>query len=541
MKKRIISLIMTVALTVGMLVGCGGQGASSHKEGGAKLTGEKIKISAQLHGWGKDYLENAAAEFTYQTGIEVSLEFDALLAANMNTILENEEMTTSDIYVAPNLQEKQLLKEGWIEDLTDFMNEKVEEEGGKSLNDRMKEGVWQCAQDEDGNIKQGVVKLSHPNFGLVYNKKMMNYLCHDVLGWEKGHDYPINTKEMFEVIDALNKETAAGNNKELLTYTQDGKTYNVEAMVWSGSTGSLEFLYYPWFAQYVGLEKLEQYLLERGDAPNILKDQANFIVYQTICDLIGVTQDQNGNVYPENSIPNCVSYNHTASQGHFFLGKALFLPGASWIYQEMKASIENVEDWGYIPVPYLSDDAGNPITAEGVEMPKNEDGTYMNYTYAQGSAADCAVIPSCSANKELAKKFLRFLTSSEYLPKLAADMHSPVPYECDYSKIENKTYWFEQVIHVNEVSKVASWFSTNELSGAMRFYQATETAPFTQLSVGTYGNVLKMVDSATGKELEDGATAEGYPVSESVYKYVIENYNAALINWNRAKIKVGAY
>ncbi len=539
MKKRIVSLIMVATMIAGMLVGCsGGQGASSQKEGGAKLTGEKIKIVAQLHGWGREYLDNAAAEFTYQTGIQVDVEWDALLATNLTTMLENDETTTADMYVAPNLGEAEFLHEGWIVDLTDFMNEKDEAEGGKSLNDRMEEGVWQCAVNDDGSIAQGVVKLSHPNFGVVYNKKIMSYLCHDVLGWEEGHDYPINTKELFEVVDALNKETAAGNKKELLTYTQDGKTYDVKAIVWSGSTGTLEFLFKPWFAQYLGQEKLDKYLSETGDKPNILQDPANYLVYQTICDLMGVTEDNNGNVYPANSLPNCVSYNHTASQGHFYLGKALLLPGASWIYKEMAASIENEKDWGYMPVPYLSDDKGNPITAEGVEMPKNEDGSYKNYTYGQGRAADCAIIPTISQNQELCKKFLRFITSSEYLPKLASDMQSPVAYKCDYSKLENVSYWFEQVLHVNEVSTVANWFSTNEMSKAMGFNQATETAPYTMLSMGTYGNVLKMVDSATGEELANGANPKGYAVSECVYKYVNENFKAALINWNRMKMKV---
>lgn len=539
MKKRILSLVMVAIMVAGLLVGCGG--GSGNKKGGAKLTGEKIKVTAQLHGWGRDYLDNAAAEFTYQTGIEVTVEWDSLLSGNLNTILDNEEMITSDMYIAPNISEKELLNEGLIEDLTDFMNEAVEDEGGKSLNERMEQGVWQCVVDKEGNVKQGVVKLSHPNYGMVYNKKIMSYLAHDVLGWEEGHDYPINTKEMFDLVDALNKETAAGNNKELLTYTQDGKSYDVKAIAWSGSTGTLEFLFYPWFAQYIGLEKLEQYLLETGDEPGILKDQANYLVYQTICDLMGVTQDDNGNVYPANSIPNCVSYNHTASQGHFFLGKSLFLPGASWIYQEMKESIENEKDWGYMPIPWLSDDEGNPLTAEGVEMPKNEDGSYMNFTYSAGRTGDAVVIPISCQNKELVKKFIRFLTSSEYLPKLASDMNSPVAYECDYSKIENKTYWFEQVLHVNEVSKVASWFSTGKLATSMGFYKATGVAPYTQLSVGTYGNVLKMVDSATGEELADGAKTTGFPVSDSVYKYVNENFKAGLIVWNRDRLKEGIY
>lgn len=543
MRKKIVSLITVVTLLAGMLVGCGGSGTgpASKKEGAAKLTGEKIKVTAQLHGWGKDWLDNAAAEFTYQTGIEVNVEWDALLSSSLVTILENEETINSDIYFANNVAYETYLKAGWIEDLTDFMNEPDDAEGGKSLNERMDEGIYRYILKEDGSKVQGIVPITNSNFGMVYNIKIMNYLCHDVLGWEEGHDYPVNSKELFEVIEALEAETAAGKNKELLTYVQDGKTYDVKPLVWSGVTGSLEFLFKPWFAQYIGQDKLDAYLAETGDEPTILKDTANFICYQKICDLMGVTEDNNGNVYPENSIPNCVSYNHTSSQSHFFLGKALLMPGASWIYKEMESMIENVEDWGYMPVPYLSDEEGNPLTAEGVEMPKNEDGTYKHYSSSHGDAGDCAIIPMKSENKEISKKFLRFITSSEYLPNLADDMQSCLAYKCDYSKMKNSTYWFKQVLNVHDSAVIANWFSTNIMvkKGGMSFYKTTEVPPFTQFSLGTYGSVTKMVDSATGEELKEGEQAKGYAVSENVYKYVDTNFKAALVSWHKIKASVG--
>ena len=52
------------------------------------------------------------------------------------------------------------------------------------------------------------------------------------------------------------------------------------------------------------------------------------------------------------------------------------IPAADWFYTEMEATIEDGENIGFMPVPWMSDDEGNPLTADGVEMPKNEDGTY---------------------------------------------------------------------------------------------------------------------------------------------------------------------
>lgn len=542
MKKRMLALVMVAAMIAGCLVGCGkGKESSRKQEGGAALTGEKIKITSQLHGWGKDWLENAAEEFTYQTGIEVKIEWDALVSSNLGTILENAEMDKSDIYFASNIDYEKYLKAELIEDLRDFMEEKDDTEGGKSLNERMTQGQMRYMLDKDGSIRQGTVPITSSNFGIVYNVKMMNYLCHDVLGWEEGHDYPINTKELFEVVDALNAQTEAGKNKELLTYTQDGKSYPVEALAWSGAVGSPDYIWKSWFYQYIGEEKLQKYLAEQGEKPSILEDPGHYISYQTICDLIGLTVDDNGDVYPANSIPNCVSYNHTASQTQFFLGKSLMVPGASWIYTEMEASIQNEKDWGYMPVPWLSDDKGNPLVGEGVSMPKDEDGNYKHFTASQDNAGDAALISARSKNKDISKKFLRFLLSSEYLVKLAEDMQSCVAYECDYEKIENKTYWLEQVVNIQESCVMISNFSTNPMvkKGAMGFYQATEIAPYAELSLGTFGSVTKMVDSATGKELSAGQTPTGFAVSENVYKYVQQNFKAGRLKWHEVKRNVG--
>lgn len=533
--KRILATTLTLSLLVGSLVGCGG---SDSKKGGAKLTGEKITITAQVSGHKEAWLEHAAEAFTHETGIEVEFTFDALLSQNLTTILETDGVEKSDIYNVGTYEWAKWLETGLIEDLTDFMNEPDEAEGGKSLNDRTTKGM-EYIFDKQGNKKQGTVPLVQPVYGMAYNKTMMKYICQDVLGWEADHIYPVNTKELQEVIDALNKEVKAGSNKELLTYSQDGKTFDVKPWTWSGSTGMLEFLFYSWFGQYVGQEQLSAYLAEQGDEPTLYKDPAFYLLYQKICDLLDITTSDSGEVYSANSIPNCVSFNHTASQSQFILGKSLLIPTASWFYTEMSEAIMDEKQWGFMPVPWLSDDAGEPLTAEGVEMPKNEDGTYRPYTYTPATSG-FLVIPSESKNKENAKKFLRFLTSSEYLPKISEDIQETMAYEIDYSKIK-KTEWFAQAIDVKEKCEIASYFSDNRLVlfGRFGFYQNPGVAPYSQLSIGTFGSVEKMVDSATGKELKAGEKAKGFAVSENVYNYVEGNAARALVGWNESKQMVG--
>ena len=264
--KQILAVLLGLVLIVGCFTGCGNSGGSG--DDGAKLTGEKISITAPISGNGQAWLENAAQAFTKKTGIAVEVAWDAMLSTNLTTILGTDGVQKSDIYFASTYEWSLWLRDGGlIEDLTDFLNEPDENEGGKSLNERTLPQNYRYILDDEGNKRQGVVPTTSNTHGVVYNIEMMTYLCHDVLGWEEGHDYPINTKELFEVIDAMNTATKEGSNKELFTYTQDGKACDVKPWVWSGSVGTLEFFFYPWLGQYEGQENLTKYMSNVGVKP----------------------------------------------------------------------------------------------------------------------------------------------------------------------------------------------------------------------------------------------------------------------------------
>lgn len=538
MKKRILAAVLGLVLVASGLTGCGKGSVSSEK--GAKLTGERISVTAPVDGRGQAWLENAATAFTKKTGIAVDVAWDAMISTNLTTILETDGVEKSDIYFAGTYEWALWLRDGGlIEDMTDFLNEPDENEGGKSLNERTIPSMYRYIIDEEGNKRQGVVPTSTTVHGVVYNLKMMDYLCHDVLGWEEGHDYPINTKELFEVIDALNETTAKGTNKTLFSYQQDGKSFDVKPWVWSGSVGTLEFFFYPWLGQYEGQENITKYMGNVGMKPIHTDCEGMYVVYQMLSDLMDIRTDENGNAYSANSIPNCVSYNHVNSQAQLLLGKALMIPAADWFYTEMEATIEDEENIGFMPVPWMSDEEGNPLTAEGVEMPKNEDGTYKPYDYTTNSLA-YACIPVDAKNKDGAKQFLRFLTSSEYLPTFASDIQALMAYEFDESKLK-VTPWFEKVLAIRDAREMVNYRADSKLVfyGRIGFYNNPGTAPYSQLSTAVFGNPEKMVDSATGKELKDGQKPTGVAVTENVYKYVVENHKAALAKWAESKQMVG--
>lgn len=522
--KRVAAVVMAAVMVAGAVTGCGGNGGR-----GASKNGKTIEIHAQTNGLGQAWLNNAAKAYEAETGTTVNVLFDAYLSANLTTTLENQSLEVADLYFVQTYEWGQWTYNGYIADLTEFMNEKGED--GKSLNERMTSTMRYVVED-DGTQKQSIVPLTKAPTGLAYNKDMMNYLCHDVLGWEEGHDYPVNTKELYEVIGAMEKVTSDGSKDEMFTYKQSGQTLDVKPFVWSGSTGMLEFLTFAWLYQYLGIEGMTAFYNQYENC-DMYNDEAFYQVYQAVVDLLKLEEDTNGDYISTTSIPNCVSYNHTASQQQLLLGKALMCPTGSWFYSEMKETITDADAWGFMPVPYLSDEAGNPITAEGVEMPKNEDGSYASYTYL--NVPDYFAIPARSENQEDAKDFLRFIFSEEYMPTLQTDLQAPLCFEFDDAKVE-KTAWFNEVANLVDCSTTADVYTGNimQIYGKIGYYYNPDTAPFSRLSQSGFGSSNKLIDSATGKQISSASEATGVAVTENVYKYVQGNYKTALVKWNEA-------
>lgn len=530
MKKvaaKITAAVLTLAMTAGCLVGCGGSGGGS-----AKSNGKSISIYAQTNGLGQDWLNNAAKAYQEKTGTEVSVLFDTYISTNLRTTLENESAEVADLYFVQTGEWHTLFTDGYLEDLTDFMNEK--DDSGKSLNDRMtvaKEWGW----NEAGEERQVYVPVTKAPLGIVYNKEMMSYLCHDVMGWEDGHEYPVSTKELFELIGAMEKVSKQGDKKELFTYSQNGQTLDVKPFVWSGSTGMLEFFTYAWMDQYWGEKGWEAFYSQQENC-DLLNDEMFYLIYQTMMDLLKLEEDKNGDWISATSVPNCVSYNHTSAQSQLLMNHAVMCPTGSWFYSEMKSTIENLDNLGFMPVPYLSDEAGNPMTDEGVEMPKNEDGSYANYSRL--NSADFFTIPTRASEegKENAKDFLQFIFSEEYMPSLQTDLQSPLCFTFDDSGVE-KTGWFGELdTFMSKVTCLSTYYGTKlQVYGKINLYNNPTQAPFSRLSISGFGSSKKLVDSATGKEISKREDAKGVAVTENVYNYVYNNYKAAVDSWSNVK------
>lgn len=395
---------------------------------------------------------------------------------------------------------------------------------------------------DSGEEIQSIVPVTNAPTGIVYNKAMMKYLCQDVLGWDESHEYPVNTKELREVFAALEKVTSEGTNKELFTYEQSGQTLPVKPMVWSGSTGMLEMMTYAWIWQYFGIDGMFDYYSQTKNF-DMLNDQGFYKVYQEIVDLLALEEDATtGEWTSTTSVPGSPSLNHVGSQQRFLRGQALLAPTGSWFYNEMKTVIGEqegmAENLGFMPTPWMSDENGNPITKEGVEMPKDENGNYQ--PYVKINTQDYFCIPTKAYSPDLAKDFLLFLFSEENLAKVCETLQSPMCFDYGDYEVE-KTDWYAEVDDAMDISVQGFSFAPTKLAlyGRIGFYYNPDVAPFSRLTQSSFGSSNILIDSATGQQISSADQATGFAVTENVYKYVKGNYERGVISFQNAKSELG--
>lgn len=527
--KKLITVLLAASMACGV-VGCGGGDKNA-----AELTGESINVVVQTNGLGTDWIEDVAEKYTYETGIAVNVQFDALLNSNLFTILSTDVMECADVYFGQTGDWADWLKNDLIVDLTDIYTDSSE---GKSLEERCLVQDY-YVENTDGSKKYGMIPLSMGPIGMAYNKEMMDYLCHDVLGWEEGHDYPTTTAELTQVTEALETTVKNGSNKELFSYSSAGETLDVKAWAWSGSIGTLEFLFKPWMQQYWGKEKMADFFNQQSN-PDMFNDEAFYVCYQKVMDLLELTEGKDGSVSSASSIPNCLSYNHTESQTQFLLGRALLVPAGSWLYSESTDLMENLDAWGFMPVPTMTDAEGKALCAEGVTVPTDEDGNYVPYLGI--NTQDFMFIPKRTAKQDLAKDFIKYMFSEDALATIEESIQAPVCFECNNEDIELNN-WAKQVKgYVDSAVKadaLCTTYSTNPMFGVGALNFVSDTLPYAKLSQAGYGSINKYYDSKTLKEIASPEDATGIAITENVYKYVQWNYNYKLSHWQEYKQRLG--
>ena len=269
-----------------------------------------------------------------------------------------------------------------------------------------------------------------PN-SLLLNRTALN----NVLGEGKWRE-PRTTDELLELCAAI---VAAEK-----TVNVAGTQYDVYPFIYAGNAVEYwRYMYYVWQAQYDGIDGWNDYLTCRLNGeynPEAIAQEGR---YKALAVMEEILKRDNG--YCE---PSSTSNAHTTTQMWFLQGRACMMVCGDWFEREM-ANSSYEADIVMIKTPVLSDlgevfggteaenektlrtvvaaiDSGETEAAnvDGDDFESIAEARKMVFSLTNNQIA---VIPSTSANKELAIDFLRFLYSDEGAAVMFENTGSYVP------------------------------------------------------------------------------------------------------------------
>ncbi len=380
--KRKLSLVLALALTGGLLSGCGGSGdsgtpstggsntsagTSGTTDGGStggntsSLEGTTIQVAALEGGYGATMWQEVATAFTVETGIGVDLITDKNLEDVIGPSMQGGDFPDV-IHLATGREAgltEQFIKGNLISDITDVLSRTVPGES-ETVGQKIAGGFTDTSVTNpysDGNTY--LAPMFYSPCGLFYNAGLFE---------EKGWSVPTTWDEMWELGD-----TAVAEGIYLFTYPTTGY-FDAFLYALMYSVGGADF--------FDAATTYQPGVWETAEGQTTLEIVAKLATYTN-----PVTPAQAND------------QDFTQNQQLILDNKALFMPNGTWIVGEMAdAPRADGFQWGMTALP--------AVTTGG-------DG--YSYTWFEQ-----AWIPSGAENQEAAKEFIAFLYSDTAIEIFAA-------------------------------------------------------------------------------------------------------------------------
>ena len=444
-KVRLISAIVAASLSVcslGSLAGCNNKPESP--------TGpQSIEISYTKKSFGDAWIIDAVERFNEafkdQGYSAVITRNDPVFETDSvtNEIMSYEDNTYDLYFTTGNLmnlvdESFSVLKkrgESLLEDLTDVYNSKVinldGSEGAETvLETRHKETLPYVRYDFDSEYFKGKYygyQWTSAYGGIAINKEVLS-----AFGYDHAPRTTLEVKKMCDNI--LTQKRNSSNGRMIYPITWGGQN----------TSGYSEFLLLTWMAQYMGINEYNDFFAMRPKSGTTLENGCD--VYDNEGILYALQAEET--FYDEQyaAAGSVMTVDHIMSDQTLVDGEALFEITGEWVYKEIlgigydESELSGIE---IISVPIISEladkigligtadekdaklsniikgiDDGktddviaseNGVTADKVAIVREARGIY--YDLGRGHQA---YIPSYSDAKDVAKLFLRFISSKEF-------------------------------------------------------------------------------------------------------------------------------
>ncbi|MBO8425702.1 MAG: extracellular solute-binding protein [Firmicutes bacterium] len=371
MKTKQLLVAMTALVGVTAVTGC--DGGDTTRESGV------LSVLAYNGGYGDEWINEIASEFTRQTGIAIVPSVDSSLLTTIESELVSR-YPKYDIIMSHGIGWQSYANRGLVAELDDLY-ESTNDDGDVFADRVVDEGLELSSykayrQDEAHYYK---VPFTQGAGGLVYNVDMF-----EEHGWAVPNSYAD--------LVSLCAEIAAD---------EDG----ILPFAWAGGSRAYywDYVVYSWWYELAGEDVYNQWLSQTGSDgtydtgienynPDTSGSAFSYFkqAYQMWYDLVAT--------HPEYSNENAYGANLMTAQNLFINGQAAMIPYGTWAKKE----IEN--------------NTGKSFNFDVAMMPTpnvNDGETHYNFMVGFG---DSMIIPAHSPNIELAKEFLSFM-STEYACK----------------------------------------------------------------------------------------------------------------------------
>lgn len=415
--KKVAALSIAAMMASTALVGCGGTASNA---GGA--TGSKGQITVRIAnlGYGIEWLEDLAEEFTAETDIGVSIA-PALGTGGITTIdteLMSGESKADIIFTKKGDFGRYVYMTQGVDlggkhydklyiDLNDVWTEV-----GEKINPQYEEFF-----NYNGNYY--ALPWAGGAYGFVRNRDVWMDLGYDV-------DYmPATTNELFEVCENIMDQYS---EKEVYPFTFSS--------AWEYYSDFINI----YFAQYEGLDAFNNF--KAGNAPDGLDEEyiysyeGQYEAVKVLAKLLEMTKNSKGDYKYKYQDEYSTSQDFTDMQASFIMGVAAFCINGSWLGVEMGSDDYNID---FVKAPVISsitnrfaansdksdeklreivkyvdgDSATKPtgVTDEDIELVRDA----RKSSYASGGVDHQAFIPCTSDDVDDAKAFLKFIYSDKGL------------------------------------------------------------------------------------------------------------------------------
>lgn len=512
MKKTMmkwISMMMAVAAATTCFAACGGNtdnsGGSGNSGGGNVGANGSIKVTYYEGGYGKEWIEYAAAQFEAQENVDVTLIPSAKLNCDAQNYIKSGR-NLSDLYICASSSWIDWAAQGKIEPLTDVYETEVTTANGKvKIKDYIDQDVvnkfYMQQRAGQGEFIPWVMPWSAQPGALAYNEDLLKKIVHTDSGYK------------VEGLSVGDKWTTPPETvTELLAYAADVNAYSDDSgytyvpFGWSGKAPEMfYFMIYNWWAQAQGTttsnyqgEGTFYDFWNFGNTSDTVRQTFSLSVFdqtgiQKAIDTLRTLLIKDGAYV--NSLSDASSLTPQELQKTFVSADVKTKPAitlaSSYLEYETKLA-------GYLD---SNKDGKQDVNFKFMNVPKLDNYTGKDTVYC--TYEDVMFIPKQAENKELAKKFLAFLCNEDMLKNFSVTTGSIRPFNydartasesfSDFSKSVFETYYESE--RVFEYPKTVSAMSS--VSYVYRFERPT------LFGVVPLGTIINDFKTKSGKEIMD--------------------------------------